>query len=345
MLICELPRLSVPGFCVIVAPHAKAKGAGGLRPGEAEYDSGALRKLNLIVFTSRNGRTRQIPLSRRGIVAAAIGTFSLVFFAGLVAGRMLQGSAGLELLSDLRSSLAAQQAEVESIREQSGRNVDALAVRLGQLSAHITRLDALGQRLVAMAGLEDGEFNFGSQPPQGGPDTLESSISMQSGDIVLLIDELEGQIADRSRQLDVLEALIFNRRLTDEVRLEGRPVRSGWMSSGFGYRTDPFTGKRAFHSGLDFVSPKGSDVLAIAAGVVIFSGKRDNFGNLVEIDHGNGIITRYAHNKENLVSLGDTVRKGEPIALVGSTGRSTAPHVHLEVLDNGRVVNPRQYVK
>src|SRR5690606_34677453 len=115
----------------------------------------------------------------------------------------------------------------------------------------------------------------------------------------------------------------FNRRLSDDVRPEGRPITGGWMSSGFGYRTDPFTGKRAFHRGLDFVSPKGSDVMAVAAGVVTWSGKLRNYGNMVEIDHGNGLVTRYGHNDENLVSVGDAVKKGEVIARVGSTGRST----------------------
>jgi murein DD-endopeptidase MepM/ murein hydrolase activator NlpD len=301
--------------------------------------------LNLLVFTTRSGRTRQIPLSRRVVVVAALFAFALAFGAGLLAGRMGQPVSEPELFAELREALEAQRAEVEAVREQSDRNVDALAIRLGQLSAHIIRLDALGQRLVSMAGLEDGEFNFGSTPPQGGPDNLEASASLQSGEIAVLLDEIEGQIEDRSRQLDILEALLGNRRLSEEVRLEGRPIRSGWMSSGFGYRADPFTGKRAFHGGLDFVSPKGSDVLAIAAGVVTFSGKRANYGNLIEIDHGNGLLTRYGHNKENLVKVGDAVKKGEVIALVGSTGRSTAPHVHLEVIENGRPVNPRQYVR
>jgi murein DD-endopeptidase MepM/ murein hydrolase activator NlpD len=301
--------------------------------------------LNLFVFTSRQGRTRQIPVSGRVLVAGTVAVFSLVFLGGLLAGRMLQPDHEAELFADLRHALEAQQAELGTIRDTSGRNLDALAARLGQLSAHIVRLDALGQRLVSMAGLEDGEFSFGMAPPQGGPDALEGAASLQSGEIAVLLDDLQAQIDDRSRQLDVLEALMFNRRLSDEVRLEGRPIRSGWVSSGFGYRTDPFTGKRSFHRGLDFVSPKGSDVMAVAAGVVTFSGKLANYGNMVEIDHGNGLVTRYGHNKQNLVSVGDAVKKGEVIALVGSTGRSTAPHVHLEVFDNGRPVNPRQFVR
>ena len=301
--------------------------------------------MNLFVYTSRNGRARQISLSRRVVAAAAVGALSLVFLAGLVTGRVLQPPSGAELLTDMRVALLSQQAEVEAIRERAGLDTDALAIRLGQLSAHIIRLDALGQRLVTMAGLEDGEFNFGTQPPQGGPDSMEGAASLQSGEIIDLLDELESQIEDRTQQLDVLESLMFNRRLSNDVRPEGRPITSGWMSSGFGYRTDPFTGKRAFHRGLDFVSPQGSDVMAVAAGVVTYSGKLRNYGNMVEIDHGNGLVTRYGHNDENLVAVGDAVKKGEVIALVGSTGRSTAPHVHLEVIENGRPANPRQYVR
>jgi murein DD-endopeptidase MepM/ murein hydrolase activator NlpD len=301
--------------------------------------------VNLLIFTSRAGRTRQIPLNGRGIAAACVGVFSLVFLAGLIVGRTTQPASDLEFFAELRDTLASQQTELEILREQSGHNVDALSMRLGQLSGHIVRLDALGQRLVTMAGLEDGEFNFGTQPPQGGPDNFEGSSSLQAGEITAIFDELQAQIEDRSRQLDVLEALMFNRRLSEAVRPEGRPVTGGWMSSGFGYRADPFTGKRAFHRGLDFVSPKGSDVLAIASGVVTFSDNLGNYGNMVEIDHGNGLVTRYGHNKENLVSVGDAVRKGEVIARVGATGRATAPHVHLEVFQDGRPVNPRQYIK
>ena len=301
--------------------------------------------MNFFIYTTRNGRTRQVPLTLREVLVASVAAVALVFTAGLLAGRMSQPDPEQAIFSELRAELAAQQAELDAIRDTSGRNHDALAARLGQLSAHIIRLDALGQRLVGMAGLEDGEFNFGAEPALGGPEAIEHAASLQSGEITVLLDDLDHQIQDRSRQLDILEALMFNRRLSEAASIEGRPIRGGWMSSGFGYRTDPFTGKRSFHRGLDFVSPKGSDVLAVAAGVVTFSGKLANYGYMVEIDHGNGLVTRYGHNNENLVAVGDAVQKGEVIALVGSTGRSTAPHVHLEVYDNGRPVNPRQYLR
>ncbi len=300
--------------------------------------------MNLFVFRTRDGSTRQFRVSPRDLAIGAAVSFVLVFMIGFTTARMFGQPSEAEVFAELRAALEAQQAEVEFIREDSTRTVDALAARIGQLSAHIIRLDALGQRLVNMAGLEDGEFNFGAEPPMGGPENSDAAFGMHSGEIGGLVDDLQGQIEDRMRQLDVLESLMFNRRLTAEVRPEGRPVSTGYMSSGFGYRTDPFHGRRAFHGGLDFVAPKGSEVLAIASGVVIFSGRDGNYGNMVELDHGNGLVTRYAHNKENLVTVGDVVKKGDLIALVGSTGRSTAPHVHLEVLENGRLVNPRKYV-
>ena len=164
--------------------------------------------MNLFVFTTRSGRTRQVSISPRILLAGSLAVLALAFVAGLTAGRALQPDSDAEIFAEMRATRAAQQAELEAVRDQSGRNVDALAARLGQLSAHIIRLDALGQRLVNMAGLEDGEFNFGAEPPMGGPDAIDSAVSLQSGEITKLLDDLQGQIEDRSRQLDELEALM-----------------------------------------------------------------------------------------------------------------------------------------
>lgn len=301
--------------------------------------------MNLIVFTSRGGRTRQVLLGSTGVVAGILLGVAAVFTAGLFLGRGLGPSPEAELIAGLRQEIHAYQAELDLVRDDARRNVDALAVRIGQLSAHVTRLDALGQRLVGMAGLGDGEFNFGEAPAQGGPNGAEAGPAMESGEITRLLDDLQMQIEDRSHQLDVLEALMMNRRLTLEVSPEGRPINSGWMSSVYGYRTDPFTGRRDFHPGVDFAGRAGSDVLAVASGVVTWSGKRYNYGTMVEVDHGNGLVTRYGHNQENLVRVGEKVRKGQVIATMGSSGRSTGPHVHLEVLKDGRKVNPLKYLR
>jgi murein DD-endopeptidase MepM/ murein hydrolase activator NlpD len=148
------------------------------------------------------------------------------------------------------------------------------------------------------------------------------------------------QLTDRSRQLGVLEDLMLNRKLADEVHPEGRPVTSGYISSNFGARTDPITGRAASHSGVDFAGRLGSDIVAVASGIVTWAGDRYDYGQMVEVNHGNGYATRYAHNAENLVSVGDTVKRGDIIARMGETGRATGPNLHFEVLRDGRKVDP-----
>jgi murein DD-endopeptidase MepM/ murein hydrolase activator NlpD len=158
-----------------------------------------------------------------------------------------------------------------------------------------------------------------------------------------MLDELGAGINDRGQKLSVLETLLMNRNLNERVMPSGRPVKDGWLSSGYGKRNDPFTGKQEFHKGLDFAGKKGSEVIVVGDGVVTWAGEQTGYGDLVEVSHGNGYVTRYAHNKKHLVKVGDTVRKGQQIALMGSTGRSTGPHVHFEVMRDGKSVNPAEY--
>jgi murein DD-endopeptidase MepM/ murein hydrolase activator NlpD len=244
-----------------------------------------------------------------------------------------------------REELAEQQAIVDSTRETLQQSLDALALRIGQMNAHVVRLDALGTRLTQMAGLKDGEFDFSSAPSLGGPEEpLAASEAMQLSGVVGALDVLDEQLADRNTQLTVLEDLLLNRKLRDEVRPEGRPVTAGYVSSQFGSRADPFTGRRAFHKGVDFAGREGAEVVAVATGVVTWSGDRYGYGQLVEINHGNGYVTRYAHNVDNLVAVGDTVRRGQVIARMGDTGRATGPNLHFEVLLNDKPVDPLAYV-
>jgi murein DD-endopeptidase MepM/ murein hydrolase activator NlpD len=222
--------------------------------------------------------------------------------------------------------------------------MDALGQRLAQMQAAILRLDGLGQRLVDMADLDRGEFDFGRPPAQGGPDELADAGPIQAPDLLAALDDLSRQIDDRQRQLNALETLLFDRQLKKAGRPSGRPVRRGWLSSPYGKRTDPFTGRPARHRGIDFAGRRGSEVVAVAAGVVTWSGPRSGYGNLVEINHGNGYVTRYGHNEQNLVEVGERVRKGQQIARMGSSGRSTGPHVHFEVLRHGRQINPARFI-
>jgi murein DD-endopeptidase MepM/ murein hydrolase activator NlpD len=178
----------------------------------------------------------------------------------------------------------------------------------------------------------------------GGPQDAMPGKSVPFNDFIGMLDDLDHEMTDREQQLSVLESVLLSRSLSERVMPSGRPITDGWLSSRFGKRNDPFTGKREYHKGLDFAGKKGSDVVAVGDGVISWSGKRSGYGNLVEINHGNGYATRYGHNQRNLVKVGDTVKKGELVALMGSTGRSTGPHVHFEVLRNGKAVNPSRYI-
>jgi murein DD-endopeptidase MepM/ murein hydrolase activator NlpD len=159
-----------------------------------------------------------------------------------------------------------------------------------------------------------------------------------------MIDELGRQVEVRSAQYSALEGVIAGRELSAEIKPSGRPVRDGYISSYFGERMDPFNGEEAFHKGVDFASDAGADVLAVAAGIVTFAGPREGYGNLVELNHGNGYLTRYAHNEQVLVRVGEEVERGQALAIVGSTGHSTGPHVHFELIKDGRQIDPMAYV-
>lgn len=232
--------------------------------------------------------------------------------------------------------------ELEKTRVYTEEQINALRVRLAELQARLTRLDALGERLVDVASLDEGEFDFSVRPPLGGPEV--DAVDYTPPDFIYVLDELASQIDDREQQLKVLDSLLGDRKIQSETFVAGRPIQRGWMSSRYGYRNDPFTGNLAWHDGVDFAGPDGSDISAVAAGVVTWASQRYGYGQLVEINHGNGYITRYAHCKEILVEVGDVVKKSDVIALMGSTGRSTGPHVHFEVLQNGKSVDPAKYI-
>jgi murein DD-endopeptidase MepM/ murein hydrolase activator NlpD len=281
-----------------------------------------------------------------GVVALALLVTAGAFYGGITAARAFGISNPQAQVSTWRDELVQQQAVVDGARRTLQQNVDALALRIGQLNAHVVRLDALGARLTQMAGLKDGEFDFSSAPSLGGPEEpLAATEAVQISGVVGALEVLDEQLADRDRQLTVLEDLLLNRKLRGEVRPEGRPVTQGYVSSQFGSRTDPFTGRRAFHKGVDFAGREGAEVVAVASGVVIWSGERYGYGQLVEINHGNGYVTRYAHNVDNLVAVGDTVRRGQVIARMGDTGRATGPNLHFEVLLNDKPVDPLTYVQ
>lgn len=240
--------------------------------------------------------------------------------------------------------LSKQADALERLRKESEEQVEALTLRLAMLQARLLRMEALGERITEVAKLDAGEFNFASLPAIGGP-LLADTVPYSPPAFIDAIAELEQQIADRAQQLEILEGLIVERQFESEVFVAGRPVKQGWISSPFGRRTDPFNGQLAWHSGIDFATgAAGDDVIAVAAGVVTAAGERSGYGLTVDINHGNGYTTRYGHAQKLLVDVGEIIKKGQTIALVGSTGRSTGPHVHFEVYKHGRVVDPATYI-
>ncbi len=304
--------------------------------------------MNVIVFSKRFGKARQFELGRPLAMTVTIASVALlltgVLFAGVQLGRSGLLTNPAAQVTEWGGSLEQQRQEIANARRDVQERLDALTSRIGQMNAHVIRLDALGRRLTEMANLDKGEFNFDSEPAVGGPEGLVES-AVAAPEITAMLDNLTHQIRDRERQLSVLESMISTRNLSRQVVPDGRPVLKGWISSHFGYRADPFTGRNAYHRGIDFAGPAGSQVVAVAAGVVTYSKERFGYGRTVEINHGNGYVTRYAHNQKALVQVGDTVQKGQPIALMGSTGRSTGPHLHFEVLKQGRAVDPMTFVR
>ena len=305
--------------------------------------------MNIIVFSKRHNRPMALCLNQARwlYVAMPLTVVLLVglFVGGYMLGRSGSGAVDASVVASWRQQIAEQKQQVVDAKQQAQAYINALSLRVGELQAHVMRLDALGQRLTKMADLEKGEFDFDQPPAQGGPEDPADTAPEDTHSILQAMDQLSSRLDDREQQLSALETMLLHTNLQKQVYPTGRPVRGGWISSYFGMRADPFTGKREFHKGIDFAGKRGSKVMAVAAGVVTWAGSRYGYGNLVEIDHGNGYVTRYGHNMKVLVKVGERVKQGQPIALMGSTGRSTGPHVHFEVLHNGVAVNPAKYVR
>ena len=306
----------------------------------------SLGHMKVIVISKRHGSTRSFTLG--GLSRAFLSLCILGIPVGAYYAHQKLVKADHKITPEVAqawvAALEEQEQEVESAKQEAERTLAALTLRVGELQARLVHLDALGERLTTMAKLDNGEFDFSRAPALGGPEHDLEEESPRENEFRFLLEELGAKIEDRQQQLDTLEALLAKRKLQSDVFLAGRPIKSGWMSSKFGRRSDPFTGRIAWHEGVDFAGKEGSDIVSVAAGVVTWSGKRYGYGQLVEVNHGNGFSTRYAHCKENLVKVGDVVKKGQVVALMGSSGRSTGPHVHFEVYKHGRPVDPSTYI-
>jgi len=278
----------------------------------------------------------------------AVAAICVLSFGGAgFATALLLASPRQSTLSDvnaMRTQLEAQKQGISQLEKSSRRDLDALALQLGQLQAQATRLNALGQRLAKVGKLEDGEFDFNRVPAMGGAEDPNASSHSLNFDLAGEIAQLRGRFDHEEMQLTVLEDMLLDRKVDNALLPSGYPVTAGYIGSGYGARTDPISGESEHHLGLDFDAPQGTEIKAVADGVVSWNGERSGYGNVVEIDHGNGYMTRYAHNQKNLVVVGQRVHAGQVIARVGETGRATGPHCHFEVWLHGKAVNPLTYV-
>jgi len=304
--------------------------------------------MNIILLDPKTGHSRSLRLRTPLLSLIAVLVLGLFVAGGMTAGYWYAGGKpagdGDDLVDSLRTDIASNAEKVAEASKKADDQLLAMTVRMAELQARLMRMDALGERLVEVAKLKGGEFDFSRPPAVGGPEEGEESADLERPSFMRDLDQLAADIEAREQQLEVLETLMTNRKLRKEVAIAGRPVTWGWLSSRFGRRTDPFTGRPAWHAGVDFAGKEGADIVSVGAGVVTWAGDRYGYGMMVEVNHGGGITTRYAHAEEVDVSVGDIVKQGQVLAKMGSTGRSTGPHVHFEVRKNGKPIDPARYV-
>jgi murein DD-endopeptidase MepM/ murein hydrolase activator NlpD len=241
--------------------------------------------------------------------------------------------------------LSAQEAEAERTREFVQQNLNAMAVKLGEMQAQLARLDALGERLSSSAGIRLQEFRLSETPGLGGAaPSLMPPQNLSLGDFSEKLADLSRSLETRKDMMGVLEAQLFEQAVRKRMVPTMMPVKAPYNASGFGRRVDPFTGQWAMHEGIDFLAEMGSPIVAAADGVIVFAGFHPQYGYMVDIDHGNDLVTRYAHCSKLLVKEGDVVQRGHKIGEVGSTGRSTGPHLHFEVRYRGAAQNPSKFL-
>jgi murein DD-endopeptidase MepM/ murein hydrolase activator NlpD len=307
--------------------------------------------MELILVSNNRNRTFRLSIGLLGtlfigllFLTLVVGTFHIGSETATSQAEVSYSELDAQRGNYWKHEMEKQQVNIDTAKNNAVKNLDALSARLSTLQAHLLRLDALGSRLIDIANMSETEFNMLEPPGLGGPLMVTEQNSLGVIDFVEELQAVSQKIEDRSEKFAAIESMLLDSNVQSQILPEGSPVTGGWTSSLFGWRTDPISGRKDFHEGIDLAGRSGSNVSSVAAGIVTWSGRHSGYGNMIEISHGNGYVTRYAHNKKNLVVVGEKVEKGQIIAVMGSSGRSTGPHVHFEVVHNGRHVNPRKFV-
>lgn len=303
--------------------------------------------MHIILVSNRLTRARTLTLTTAHLVAAVMALAgAVVVLTGALFYVSVRHATQIKLPVLESLVLSAQQDQARRNEGFVRENLNAMAVKLGQMQAQLMRLDALGERVSGLAGFKPQEFRFGEVPGRGG------ALSTSSEAHDLSLDEFSQQLDDLSRQLEsrtdylgMVESSLFDAKIKKKLMPTIAPIEASWNASSFGWRIDPINGQHALHEGIDFIADVGTPIFAAAGGVVVFADQHSQYGNMVEIDHGNDFITRYAHASRLLVRVGEVVRRGRKIAEVGSTGRSTGPHLHFEVRYKGVAQNPARFLQ
>ncbi len=308
--------------------------------------------MKLIFLPGPGAQSTTLDTSRSAHKAIFLVILLLPFIAGAGLVWLLSVSErseiGRQMLLQWRAQLSEQESIVNLAQTQISDELSGITLKVAELEARVIRLDALGEQVAITAQLDNGEFDFSLRPALGGPRNgrVTSDLIAINTDLPLtkMLANLSSHVAKSEQELILLDEQLAAKELRVEAFITGKPIKKGWMSSSYGHRIDPFSGRKAWHDGVDFAGADGSDVIAVAGGIVIDASSRGGYGTFVELNHGNGYVTRYAHNRSLNVQVGDIVEKGQVIALMGSSGRSTGPHVHFEILRNGKSVNPERYI-
>ncbi|WP_423709482.1 M23 family metallopeptidase [Undibacterium sp. WLX3042] len=303
--------------------------------------------MQIILMHSRFTQAKSVTLSSHHIVLAVLGFLLItIMCSALMAALTFRlASADLPLLRHILPASVALPNDPSAKDRYVKENLAAMAVKLGEMQAQLIRLDALGERVQGLAGVKPEEFNFKELPARGGPEISSvPSHELNMEEFQAALDALEKDVEHRSDYMNVIETKLMGFKIQSKMLPTIQPVNVAYNASGFGWRLDPFTGRSAFHEGIDFSAPTGTPIQAAAGGVVIAAEYHPQFGNMLEIDHGGELITRYAHTSRIYVKLGDIVKRGQHIADIGSTGRSTGAHLHFEVRVKDVPQNPHKFL-
>lgn len=302
--------------------------------------------MNIILISDSLAKSRSVSLSQTQVLLLAFGILMAGFILAM-ATYVVTMKFAVDLRNPyLRSLLAAlHEEQLKKSEAEMKDNMNALAVKVGELQARILRLDAFGERLARAANIKREEFRFDEKPGQGGP-MVGGGLSRELtvSEFQAMLSEISRVLDDRSDKLGVLDSFLMDDRLARKTIPTTMPITAGYYSSNFGQRIDPISGRSSFHTGVDLIAPAGTAVLAAAGGVVSAVEYQAEYGNTVDVDHENGLTSRYAHLSKSMVKVGDVVMKGQNIALVGATGRVTGPHLHFEVREKGIPLNPNKFL-